>query len=91
MLLTHGGPTDITVYGVLDLEASAQAAFPFLRRANRTVVDCPHTAGHALHPEMTPAMISDFFSAHRGGQSSAYRTQADITDVFPTGCTLRTP
>ena len=88
VLLTHGGPSDVTVLNILDLEASAQAALPFLAAANRLVVDCAHTAGHRLHPEVTPALMMSFLAAHRTGAPSPYETSFD---GFPTSCTLRGP
>lgn len=89
VLLTHGGPTDVTVFNILDLEKSALAAVPFLNAANRTVVECTHTLGHALDPDVTPALISQFFSAHRAGQPSPYAE--DSFDGFPERCTLHVP
>lgn len=70
MLLTHGGPKDVTVLNLLDLEASAQAAFPFLEANGRVVVDCAHTQGHTSHPNVTPAVIRKFISEHRAGEPS---------------------
>ncbi|NUP14503.1 MAG: hypothetical protein HOW73_51390 [Polyangiaceae bacterium] len=89
VLLTHGGPNDQTVLGIMNLEDAAQAAFPFLKAANRIVVDCPHENGHSPHPEMTPAMVSAFFSAHRAGQPSPY--ESGTIQGFPASCQLRLP
>jgi predicted esterase len=89
VLLTHGGPTDVTVANILDLEASAQAAFPFLKAAGRVVVDCAHTQGHTPHPEVTPAVISKFISEHRAGEPSPY--QMGGYAGFPASCMLRLP
>jgi predicted esterase len=88
VLLTHGGPTDVTVLNILDLEASAQAALPFLAAGGRLVVDCAHTQGHTLHPEVPPELMSAFVSAHRAGESSPY---ANGLDGFPPSCELRLP
>jgi predicted esterase len=89
VLLTHGGPTDVTVLGVFDLEKAAQAAFPFLKAENRVVIDCPHNLGHALDPDVTPAVVSKFISAHRAGDPSPYRTGG--FSGFPPACALRLP
>lgn len=92
VLLTHGGPNDrIVILGVniISLEDAAQAAFPFLDMANRVVVDCAHTGGHILDPNVTPAVISAFISAHRAGEPSPYRD--GTLDGFPESCTLRLP
>ncbi|MBZ5709971.1 PHB depolymerase family esterase [Nannocystis pusilla] len=89
VLLTHGGPTDVTVLNILDLEASAQAALPFLAAGGRTVVDCAHMQGHTLHPEVPPELIGVFLSAHRAGQPSPYLS--DGLEGYPASCTLRVP
>lgn len=88
ILMTHGGPSDVTVLNVLDLEASAQAALGFLENADRVVIDCAHTQGHRLHPEVTPALIASFLAAHRAGAPSPYLTSFD---GFPSSCALRAP
>ncbi len=89
VLVTHGGPKDVTVLNVANLEDMAQAAFPFLAAARRVVVDCPHTQAHALHPELTAAHLLRFFAAHRAGEPSPYATSA--LDGFPPGCSVRAP
>ena len=89
VLLTHGGPNDVTVLGVFDLEKAAQAAFPFLKMENRVVIDCPHNLGHALDPDVTPAVVNRFISAHRAGVPSPYRTGG--FSGFPSACALRLP
>lgn len=89
VLLTHGGPGDVTILNVMDLERAAQAAFPFLKAANRVVVDCPHNRGHVIHPEVTGAVVSRFISAHRAGQPSPYRSGG--YQGLPASCTLRLP
>lgn len=89
VLLTHGGPGDVTILNVLDLEKAAQTAFPFLKSANRVVVDCAHDQGHAFDPDVTPAVVSRFFSAHRAGVPSPYRTGG--YSGFPASCQLRLP
>jgi predicted esterase len=89
VLLTHGGPTDVTVLNIISLEAAAQAAFPFLKAENRVVVDCAHSGGHILAPDVTPAVISAFISAHRAGDPSPYLTGG--YGGFSASCTLRLP
>lgn len=89
VLLTHGGQADVTVLNILDLEASAQAALPFLAAAGRTVVDCAHMQGHTLHPEVPPDLVSVFLSAHRAGQPSPYLSGG--LDGWPASCVLRAP
>jgi predicted esterase len=89
VLLTHGGPSDVTVLGVANLEDMAQAAFPFLAAGNRVVVDCAHGQGHIPHPEINAARVSAFLSAHRAGQPSAYRSGG--YEGFPASCALRLP
>jgi len=89
VLLTHGGPNDVTVLGVANLENMAQAAFPFLAAANRVVIDCPHSGGHVLHPEITTDHVMKFFADHRGGQPSPYLD--GTISGYPSSCTLRLP
>jgi poly(3-hydroxybutyrate) depolymerase len=89
VLLTHGGPADVTVLGVANLENMAQAAFPFLKAHGRVVIDCPHGGGHVLHPELTTSHVMRFFAEHRGGQASPYLS-GNLTG-YPPGCTLRLP
>lgn len=92
VLLTHGGPTDVVGamgFTVFNLEDSAQAALPFLAAGQRTVVDCAHDKGHVLHPELTPAMVVKYLTAHRAGEPSPY---ADGTfEGYPDSCTLLLP
>ncbi|HVH46399.1 MAG TPA: PHB depolymerase family esterase [Labilithrix sp.] len=89
VLLTHGGPEDVTDFNVLDLEKSAQLALPFLKEAKRTVLDCAHTNGHKLHPDVTPAVIRQYLFAHRAGEPSPY--QGGAAPGYPGSCTLRLP
>jgi poly(3-hydroxybutyrate) depolymerase len=88
ILLTHGGATDIAA-GVINLEATAQAAFPFLKDANRVVIDCPHNEGHTGHPDVVPSVISKFISENRVDELSPYL--AGGYAGFPDSCTLRLP
>lgn len=89
VLLTHGGPNDVTVGNLMNLEDAAQAAFPFLAAANRVVVDCAHEQGHTPHPEVTPQIISRFLSMHRAGEASPLLTEE--LDGWPGSCQLRRP
>ncbi|MEO6775844.1 MAG: PHB depolymerase family esterase [Kofleriaceae bacterium] len=79
VLMTHGGPNDITVLNLLDIEKAAQAAKPFLRTNMRDVLDCTHTGGHALDPDITPVLIGSYLASHRVGGAPA-----DF--VAPTSC-----
>ena len=89
VLLTHGGPNDVTVFNIANLENMAQAAFPFLKAAERVVVDCAHDGGHTLHPELTTANVMQFFADHRAGELSPYLDRQPT--AFPTSCSLRLP
>jgi len=91
VLLTHGGPSDVAVFSVFDLEKAAEAAFPFLRAHNRVVIDCAHDRGHALHPEVTGSVVSRFISAHRAGTPSPYRSGGYAAADYPSSCQLRLP
>lgn len=89
VLLTHGGPSDVTFLGIANLEDMAQAAFPFLAAAERVVVDCGHQAGHTLHPELTTENVMTFFSSHRAAEPSPYVDEG--LSGFPASCSLRLP
>lgn len=89
VLLTHGGPNDVTVLNILDLERAAQTALPFLAAAHRSVVDCPHDAGHALNPALTPVMIETLLTAQHAGTTPAANTPS--LQGLPASCTLRSP
>jgi poly(3-hydroxybutyrate) depolymerase len=69
VLLTHGGPSDVTVANIMSLEAAAQAALTFLDTHDRTVVDCAHDRGHAFDPNLTRDMIVMFLTGHRTGEA----------------------
>ena len=88
ILLTHGGRTDIAA-GIINLEAMAQASFPFLQAANRVVIDCPHTGGHTGHPDVVPSVISKFLSENRVDEVSPYLTGGYAG--FPESCSLLLP
>ncbi|HTL35129.1 MAG TPA: PHB depolymerase family esterase [Kofleriaceae bacterium] len=85
VLLTHGGPTDVTVANILSLENAAQAAFPFLAHNWRVVVDCAHDQGHALAPDVTPDLIVRFLTSHHGSAASSQQI------ALPASCSVRMP
>jgi len=89
VLLTHGGANDVTVLNLLSLENAAKAAVPFLVAAKRTVVDCAHTQGHALDPDVPSALVMQYLLAHRLGQPSPF--QGAALPGYPASCTLHTP
>ncbi|HMI93698.1 MAG TPA: PHB depolymerase family esterase [Polyangiales bacterium] len=89
VLLTHGGPNDVTVLNIANLENMAQAAFPFLKANGRLVIDCPHGGGHMLHPELTTQHVMRFFAEHRGGEPSPYAS--GVLSGYPSSCSLRIP
>jgi hypothetical protein len=84
VMLTHGGPTDVTVLDILSLEDAAQAAFPFLAQHWRVVVDCAHTQGHALAPDVSSDLIVRFLTSHHGN------TPSSLTGL-PASCSVRMP
>jgi len=89
VLLTHGGPGDVTVLNIANLENMAQAAFPYLKANGRLVVDCPHGGGHTLHPELSTEHVMRFFAEHRGGEPSPYAS--GVLSGYPSSCSLRLP
>jgi predicted esterase len=88
VLMTHGGPNDFAT--ILSLEAAAQAALPFLLKNQRTVIDCAHTLGHAIDPDVTNPLIYEYFLAHRLGQPSPFQDGKMPAD-FPSTCALSLP
>jgi poly(3-hydroxybutyrate) depolymerase len=84
VMLTHGGPTDVTVLDILSLEDAAQAAFPFLAQHWRVVVDCAHTQGHALAPDVSSDLIIQFLTSHHGTSTSSL-------SGLPASCSVRMP
>lgn len=92
VLLTHGGPNDVTILSILNLEESAQAAFPYLKANGRTVVDCGHNSGHTLDPGIPPGDIQKYLLAHEYGQPSPFLGHAGgPLPNLPERCVLRTP
>ncbi|HEY5926462.1 MAG TPA: hypothetical protein VIV11_32470 [Kofleriaceae bacterium] len=71
VLLTHGGPNDVTVANIMNLENAAQAAIPFLKMHDRVVADCSHTGGHVIDPNVRPNMIVSFVTSYRTGETAS--------------------
>lgn len=93
VFMTHGGKND--TYGsmgitIIDFEKAAQNALPHLKSKGRTVIDCPHDAGHTNHPQIPIAAMVRFFKDHRGGGSSPYLTDG-LPAVFPATCSVIAP
>lgn len=90
VLLTHGGKKDVTDLNILDLEKSAQLAFPFLKAAQRTVVDCPHEGGHTLHQELLQRLIMKYLLSHRLGAPSPHAGGGGL-EGYPASCKVLVP
>jgi predicted esterase len=88
VLMTHGGPNDFAT--IISIETAAQAALPFLLKNGRTVVDCAHTAGHAIDPLVSNKAIYEYLLAHKLGQPSPY-AGGELPSDFPTSCALSLP
>jgi polyhydroxybutyrate depolymerase len=90
VLLTHGGPNDYAT--VISLESTNQKARPYLYSNGRTVIDCAHTFGHTLDPDLTQRMYYDYMWAHQlggpplSGMPPGFPTQA--SPVGATSCTF---
>ncbi len=65
VLLTHGGPNDFAT--VISLESANSKALPYLHDSGRTVMECAHTFGHTLDPDLTQSMYYDYLWAHSLG------------------------
>jgi predicted esterase len=89
VLVTHGGPSDYAT--IISIEAANQFAVPFLLAAKRTVVDCAHTAGHAVDPLVDNGMIYEYLLAHQLGQPSPFQGMALFPDLVSAGCSLHLP
>lgn len=86
VLLTHGGPNDFAT--VISLESAAQKAIPFLHNHGRTVMECNHTFGHTLDPDLTQAMYYQYMWAHKlGGPPLENMLPGWPTDAQPVGAT----
>ncbi|MGO9837462.1 MAG: prolyl oligopeptidase family serine peptidase [Polyangiaceae bacterium] len=86
VLMTHGGPNDFAT--IISIESADQAALPYLLKNDRTVVDCAHTAGHAIDPLVSNQAIYEYLLAHKLGQPSPW---SQLPADFPPGCTLNLP
>lgn len=93
VLMTHGGTKDFAT--VISLESANKKARPFLLEHGRTVVDCLHTFGHTLDPDLTQTMYYDYMWSHqRGGPPLSNMPPGFPTQASPVGatsCTFHTP
>jgi poly(3-hydroxybutyrate) depolymerase len=89
VLLTHGGPTDFAT--IISIESADQAALPYLLKNQRTVVDCAHTSGHAIDPDVTDKMIYEYLLAHQLGKPSPFQGDAGLFGDFPPSCSVNVP
>ncbi len=86
VLLTQGGPNDFAT--VISLHNTNLKALPFLHHHGRTVVECTHTFGHSLDPDLTQRMYYDYMWAHhRGGPPLAGLPPGFPTHDRPVGAT----
>lgn len=86
VLLTHGGPNDFAT--IISLESANQQALPFLYANDRTVVECAHTFGHTLDPDLTQGMYYEYLWAHQlGGPPLAGPIPDFPTATSPVGAT----
>jgi len=89
VLMTHGGPTDYAT--IISIECADTAALPFLLKNDRTVVDCAHTAGHAIDPEVKNQMIYEYLLAHQLGKPSPLQGSGPPFPDFPPSCSVNLP
>lgn len=84
VLLTHGGDgsngSGRDFATVADLESANKKAVPFLTSNGRTVVECSHTFGHTLDPDLTQSMYYDYMWSHSLGGSPL----TQLVPSFPT-------
>ena len=86
VLLTHGGPNDFAT--VISLESTNHKALPFLNDNKRTVVECAHTFGHTLDPDLTQSMYYEYMWAHKlGGPALSGPVPSFPTQARPVGAT----
>jgi predicted esterase len=86
VLLTHGGSNDFAT--VISLESANQKALPYLYNNGRTVMECAHTFGHTLDPDLTQSMYYEYMWAHQLGGSPLSGMIADFpTPARPVGAT----
>lgn len=88
-LITHGGENDFAT--VISLENTSRKALPFLRAGGRTVVDCSHTFGHTLAPDLTQGMIYQFmWERQQGAPPAGFPSSFPTPErpIFSTACTF---
>jgi predicted esterase len=86
VLLTHGGPNDYAT--VISLEDANQKALPFLHNNQRSVMECAHTFGHTLDPDLTQGMYYEYMWAHQLGAPPLSATLGDFpSQAHPVGAT----
>lgn len=89
VLLTHGGPNDVAT--VISLENANKKALPYLENNGRTVVECAHTFGNTLDPDLTQQMYYDYMAAHvLGGTRPSSLVPSFPTQDQPVGATVCT-
>lgn len=89
VLLTHGGPNDFAT--VISLESANRKALSFLHENGRTVMECAHTFGHTLDPDLTQSMYYEYMWDHRlGGPPLAGMIPDFPTEARPVGATTCT-
>lgn len=91
VLMTHGGPNDVTVANIISLENASQQALPFLLQNRRTVVDCAHDSGHAIDPDVPNPLLYEYLFAHRRGQPSPFQGGMGLFADYPGACALHVP
>jgi predicted esterase len=90
VLLTHGGPND-QITGIISLEQASQDALPFLYDNRRTVMECAHTFGHTLDPDLTQSMYYEYMWDHvLGGPPLSGMIPDFPTPASPVGATTCT-
>jgi predicted esterase len=86
VLLTHGGSNDYAT--VISLEDANHKAVPYLYQNGRTVMECAHTFGHTLDPDLTQHMYYEYLWDHTLGGSALTGPIADFPSVsHPVGAT----
>jgi predicted esterase len=86
VLLTHGGPNDFAT--VISLEDANSKALPFLHTNGRTVMECAHTFGHTLDPDLTQGMYYEYMWDHKlGGPPLSAMIPDFPTPAKPVGAT----
>ncbi len=89
VLLSHGGPNDYAT--VISLESTNKKALPFLYNNGRTVMECAHTFGHTLDPDLTQSMYYEYMWRHElGGPPLSGMIPGFPTQAKPVGATACT-